>query len=107
MEQQTWDHIGDLVAWLDGKSTLPPETERLLRIMKIGEEVGEVHEAVSGVLGQNPRKGITHTWEDVKKEIGDTILTGMVALYTLAGPDAPKIFQEHLEGVAARARAIQ
>jgi hypothetical protein len=37
--------------------------------MKIGEEVGETNQAVIGVLGQNPRKGVTHTWEDVHAEL--------------------------------------
>jgi hypothetical protein len=35
-------------------STLEPETEKLLRIMKLTEETGEVTQAVTGTLGQNP-----------------------------------------------------
>jgi hypothetical protein len=61
-----WAKIGDLVGWLDQKSVLAPETERLLRIMKLTEEAGEVGQAVIGAMGQNPRKGVSHTWDDVK-----------------------------------------
>jgi hypothetical protein len=96
-----WETIGSLVTWLDENSPLAPDADRLLRIMKIGEEVGETNQAVIGVLGQNPRKGVTHTWEDVHAELSDVILTAMVALSTLT-PDAAKVFQSHLDRVAER-----
>lgn len=101
MDQNVWDTVGSLVTWLDENSPLTPDADRLLRIMKISEEVGEVSQAVIGVLGQNPRKGVTHTWEDVHAELSDVILTAMVALSTLT-PDAATIFQRHLDRVAAR-----
>ena len=100
-----WDSIGEIVDWLDTSSTLPPETERLLRIMKITEEAGEVSQAVTGTIGQNPRKGITHTWDDVTAELCDVILTAMVALTTLT-PDAPKVFGEHLVRVTERCNQV-
>ena len=73
----------------------------LLRIMKLTEETGEVTQAVTGTLGQNPRKGVTHTWEDVQAELCDVIFTAMVALTTLT-PDARETFDGHLARVAAR-----
>ena len=100
---EAWDTIGEIVSWLDTSSTLPAEQERLLRIMKITEESGEVAQAVIGVLGQNPRKGITHTWDDVTAELCDVILTAMVALTTM-NPHSRKIFAEHLDRVADRCR---
>jgi NTP pyrophosphatase (non-canonical NTP hydrolase) len=96
-----WDTVEKLVKWLDDSSTLAPETEKLLRIMKLTEEAGEVTQAVIGALGQNPRKGVTHTWDDVQAELCDVILTAMVALSTLA-PDARETFHGHLERVASR-----
>ena len=96
-----WDTIEKIVGWLDDSSTLPPETEKLLRIMKLTEETGEVTQAVTGPLGQNPRKGVTHTWDDVQAELCDVIFTAMVALTTLT-PDARKIFDAHLARVADR-----
>jgi NTP pyrophosphatase (non-canonical NTP hydrolase) len=96
-----WDTIEDITAWLDRCSTLAPETEKLLRIMKLTEETGEVTQAVIGALGQNPRKGVTHTWDDVQAELCDVILTAMVALTTLT-PDARAVFSANLARVADR-----
>jgi NTP pyrophosphatase (non-canonical NTP hydrolase) len=96
-----WDTIGNITRQLDAMSTLPPDTERLLRIMKIAEETGEVTQAVTGTLGQNPRKGITHTWDDVQAELCDVMFTAMVALTTLT-PDAREVFNTHLARVAGR-----
>jgi len=81
-----WDTIEEIVGWLDAGSILPAETEKLLRIMKLTEEAGEVTSAVSGGMGQNPRKGVTHTWDDVEAELCDVMFTAMVALATLT-PD--------------------
>jgi NTP pyrophosphatase (non-canonical NTP hydrolase) len=99
-----WGTIEEIVRWLDDSSTLAPETEKLLRIMKLTEETGEVTQAVTGTLGQNPRKGVTHTWEDVQAELCDVIFTAMVALTTLT-PDARKTFDGHLARVASRSLA--
>jgi NTP pyrophosphatase (non-canonical NTP hydrolase) len=85
--------------------TLPDRRDHLLRIMKITEEAGEVSQAVTGTIGQNPRKGITHTWDDVTAELCDVILTAMVALTTLT-PDAPKVFGEHLVRVTERCNQV-
>ncbi|MFF1406199.1 MazG-like family protein [Streptomyces sp. NPDC058294] len=73
----------------------------LLRILKLSEEVGEVAEAVIGATGQNPRKGVTHTWEDVQAELCDVAITALVALRTLT-PDARQVFEHHLEKVGSR-----
>jgi NTP pyrophosphatase (non-canonical NTP hydrolase) len=97
----TWGTIEKIVRWLDDSSTLAPETEKLLRIMKLTEEAGEVSQAVIGTLGQNPRKGVTHTWDDVQAELCDVILTAMVVLATLT-PDARETFNGHLDRVASR-----
>jgi NTP pyrophosphatase (non-canonical NTP hydrolase) len=96
-----WGTIEEIVRWLDDSSMLAPETEKLLRIMKLTEEAGEVTQAVTGTLGQNPRKGVTHTWEDVQAELCDVIFTAMVALTTLT-PDARDTFNGHLARVASR-----
>ena len=99
--QDAWGTIDEIVRWLDDSSTLAPETEKLLRVMKLTEEAGEVTQAVTGTLGQNPRKGVTHTWEDVQAELCDVIFTAMVALATLT-PDARETFNCHLARVARR-----
>lgn len=56
------------------------DLQQTLQILKVQEEAGEVAEAWIGVLGQNPRKGQTHTREDVAKELGDVVFTALVAI---------------------------
>ncbi|GAA5007919.1 hypothetical protein GCM10025734_49450 [Kitasatospora paranensis] len=75
-----------------------------MRILKLSEEVGEVAAAVIGATGQNPRKGVTHSWDDVRSELCDVMITAMVALRTLT-PDAEAVFAERLRFVDARAAA--
>lgn len=103
---ELWDTIDRLVGWLDDARRLPEETEKIMRIMKLSEEVGETAQALIGVLGQNPRKGVTHTWEDVQSELCDVIVTAAVALRTVA-PDARQVFAERLEYIAARSLAAR
>ncbi|UCM86936.1 MazG-like family protein [Streptomyces marincola] len=101
MDSATWTTIKRLVEWLDANDTHPPELTRLLRVLKIQEEAGEVAEAIHGAMGSNPRKGASHTWTDVEKELCDVILTGMVSLATI-NPDAQQVFEYHLSRVARR-----
>ncbi|MEV0095233.1 MazG-like family protein [Streptomyces sp. NPDC050738] len=101
MDDRTWKTVEQLHAWLATAHTRPPEEEVLLRILKLSEEVGEVAQAVIGATGQNPRKGASHTWQDVEAELCDVIITAMVALRTLT-PDASGTFGAHLGRVADR-----
>ncbi|UED84197.1 MazG-like family protein [Streptomyces profundus] len=102
MNTASWETAGQLVAWLDEHSAATtPEVTRLLRVLKIQEEAGEVAEALHGVMGSNPRKGASHDWADVEKELCDVILTAMVALATVSDR-AEEVFQHHLARVAAR-----
>jgi hypothetical protein len=104
MDESAWETVDRLVAWLDRGSDLPAETKTMLQILKITEEAGEVAEALIGVTGQNPRKGFSHSWQDVEKELCDVIVTAMVAL-TRISPRARVLFAEHLAAVAARCDA--
>lgn len=101
MPEDTWETISRLVAWLDEETDVSPELARVLRVLKISEEAGEVAEAVHGATGSNPRKGASHTWEHVQAELCDVIFTSMVALRTIT-PDAEKVFAERLGHVAER-----
>nr|WP_275464083.1 MazG-like family protein [Streptomyces noursei] len=96
-----WHTVEALVGWLDRESALPKEQERLLRVLKLSEEVGEAAQAVIGATGQNPRKGHSHTWDDVHAELCDVIVTAMVALRTLT-PEARQVFEGHLRRIAER-----
>ncbi|WP_413470722.1 MazG-like family protein [Streptomyces sp. C8S0] len=59
---QTWDGVRKLRGCLDEEDRAAAGDVRLLRVLKIGEELGEAAEAITGVLGANPRKGNSHTW---------------------------------------------
>ncbi|MFD9687518.1 NUDIX domain-containing protein [Kitasatospora sp. NPDC059146] len=68
-----------------------------LQVVKIQEEAGEVAEALLGVLGANPRKGVSHTVAELQGELCDVITAAMVALrYTTADPGA--VLAAHLAG---------
>jgi len=96
-----WSSIDDLYAWLETNRPVDGQAGLLLRLLKLSEEVGEVSEAVIGTLGQNPRKGVSHTWEDVQGELCDVVITALVALRTLT-PDTRDVFTRHLAGVRER-----
>jgi NTP pyrophosphatase (non-canonical NTP hydrolase) len=96
-----WESIGLLHSWLDANRPVDGQAGLLLRMLKLSEEVGEVAEAVIGATGQNPRKGVTHTWEEVQSELCDVVVTALVALRTLT-PDAREVFAAHLAGVTER-----
>jgi hypothetical protein len=101
MDADIWHHVDQIVAWLDAETEQPEGMELLLRLMKVSAEAGEVADAVEGVFGHNPRKGFTHTWEDVDAELCDVILTAMVALRSRT-PDAANVFKAHLAGILQR-----
>ncbi|WP_369215930.1 MazG-like family protein [Streptomyces flavofungini] len=96
-----WDTIARLHDWLDSHNQRTPREALLLRMLKLSEEVGEVSEAVIGAMGQNPRKGTSHSWDDVQAELCDVIVTAMVALRTLT-PDAEAVLAAQLRRVAER-----
>lgn len=75
------------------------------RVAKVGEEHGEVIEALIGATGQNPRKGVTHTLTDVQKELLDVALTALCAVEHLTGASGKSmdLFVDHIAFVYERA----
>ncbi|GAA0432560.1 hypothetical protein Aca07nite_19740 [Actinoplanes capillaceus] len=55
----------------------------LCQVIKVQEEAGEMAQAVIGVLGQNPRKGVSHTWAEVVAEAIDVALSALVLAETV------------------------
>lgn len=105
MDGTAWDGVERLRDWLDAEASPAAAGDvKLLRVLKIGEEFGEVAEAVHGALGANPRKGASHTWDDVHKELCDVIVTSMVALASCT-PDAQKLLEERLRHLVDRVSA--
>ncbi len=70
------------VAWLDAANGRD-EASLTFRILKIIEEAGEAATAWIGFVGNNPRKGVTHTVADVAAELADVALTALVAIESL------------------------
>lgn len=82
-----WTDIDVITHWLD-KANGRSDIETLRRILKVAEELGEVASAYIGTVGQNPRKGVTHTTDDITAELCDVIVTASVALNTITGDHA-------------------
>ncbi|MFJ7334590.1 MazG-like family protein [Streptomyces sp. NPDC101110] len=99
-----WTAVDTLHEWLGRSRPIEGREGVLLRILKLSEEVGEVSQAVIGATGQNPRKGVTHAWEDVQAELCDVVITALVALRTLT-PQAREVFAHHLDRVTRRSTA--
>lgn len=104
MDDKTWAVIEHQSAWLDTVPGVAAETRVLSQILKVTEEAGEVAEAVIGATGQNPRKGFSHTWDDVAVELCDVVISALVALKRVA-PDARGVFAERVEYVYQRSVA--
>lgn len=86
--------------WLDQHNGVD-QAETAARLMKVGEEFGEVAAAWIGVTGQNPRKTTEHTIQDVGRELADVVIAAVVAMISCGLP-AELLIAERAEGVAAR-----
>lgn len=96
-----WPTVDELLTRLEAGRAHTGTEGALLRVIKLSEEVGEVAEAVIGATGDNPRKGYSHTWEDVQRELCDVAISALVALRSLT-PDAQEVFERHLKRVQDR-----
>lgn len=54
-------------------------------VRKLTEEVGELAQAVNGLVGENPRKGVTHTMDDVLAELLDVAACALGAYEAFTG----------------------
>ncbi len=71
--------VSDITAWLDASNPAGPH-EDAMRVLKLTEEAGEAAAAYIGMVGQNPRKGVTHTLDDLLGELADVALTALCAI---------------------------
>ncbi|RAO34300.1 hypothetical protein PSN13_03167 [Micromonospora saelicesensis] len=99
MDESIWAAARASRGWLDAANGTG-QTELTCRILKLTEEAGEASAAWIGLLGQNPRKGVTHTREDVAAELADVAFTALVAIESL-GLNA----QTALDACAAKVRS--
>ncbi|SCF44055.1 NTP pyrophosphatase, house-cleaning of non-canonical NTPs [Micromonospora matsumotoense] len=89
VDELIWNAARSARAWLDAANGTD-QTELTCRILKLTEEAGEAAGAWIGVLGQNPRKGVTHSHEEVAAELADVVFTALVAIESL-GLDARSV----------------
>lgn len=66
----------DWIQWLASEFKSVPTWVQLL---KLTEECGEVAEAFIGAHAHNPRKGYTHSHDEVREELLDVAITALVA----------------------------
>jgi NTP pyrophosphatase (non-canonical NTP hydrolase) len=102
----TGDRLSALSAWIDGaQGDRDAEAVTWGRLAKIAEETGEVIEAFVGATGQNPRKGVTHTLDDVLKELLDVAVTALAAAEHMTGNKgrSTEMLGEHVESLCKRA----
>lgn len=96
-------------AWLDdavsGTYKDQPLAQDWARVAKVAEEAGEAVSALIACSGQNPRKGVNGTREDLHGELADVICAGLAALMHLTKDPAEvkAILTASLEKVEARA----
>ncbi|WP_267254887.1 NUDIX domain-containing protein [Catenulispora pinisilvae] len=96
-----WQVIGQQKHWLDSHPDADPALAVPLRVLKVAEEAGEAAAALIGVTGQNPRKGRSHTEDDLAAELCDVITAAAVALATVV-PDPDRVLGEHIGRVYMR-----
>jgi NTP pyrophosphatase (non-canonical NTP hydrolase) len=93
------------VAWLDAANGRD-EANLTFRILKIVEEAGEAATAWIGAAGNNPRKGVTHSVDDVACELADVALSALVAIESL-GRDHREVLNECAARVTKRLQTVQ
>lgn len=109
MSQLSADALVALSEWLDETNGhRDPEAVTWGRVAKIGEEFGEVVEALIGATGQNPRKGKTHSLGDVREELLDVAVTALGAYEHLVAHDGTALtaLETKILAVASRAGVV-
>ncbi|MEU7119210.1 MazG-like family protein [Streptomyces zaomyceticus] len=104
-DNDPWETVRSLAALFtefDSERGLAPEEQWTLQVLKLSEEVGEAAQAVLGVRAVNPRKGRSHSWEQVQEEVVDAVITGMVTLTRMRPDDAADFFAAVLAEKAVR-----
>lgn len=107
MSPDTWDLFADIAsitAWLDHANPDTPH-EDSMRVLKLVEEAGEAAAAYIGMVGQNPRKGVTHSQYDLLAELADVAVTALCAMqhFTRDAAATRGMLAAKVNGIIARA----
>jgi NTP pyrophosphatase (non-canonical NTP hydrolase) len=94
--------------WLDchGATTYQdqPLAQDWARVAKVAEETGEAIDRLIAMTGQNPRKGVCGTREELLGELADVALTAILAMqhFTKDSTETFRILDEVLAKIAGR-----
>ena len=76
--------IRNVNTWLDAEVAAGYAAEPLgqdwARVAKVAEEAGEAIAALIAMTGQNPRKGVCGTLDDLLGELADVAMTGILGI---------------------------
>lgn len=82
------DELAGVIRWMDDHLDTAvadtykdqPLAQDWARVAKVAEEAGEAVDALIGLTGQNPRKGLYGSQFDLLDELADVALTGLYAM---------------------------
>jgi len=104
-----YETIGQISDWIDQRLAVvypgQPVAQDWSRVAKCGEEAGEAIAALIGRNGENPRKGVICTTEDVLAELADVAVAAIGAIQHFTGDAGVTqgIVEKKVEYIAARA----
>jgi hypothetical protein len=79
-----WNAVRDADRWLDGDVAQPykdqPLAQDWARVCKTVEEIGEAVTALIGYTGQNCRKGLQFSEDEMLGELADVVVTATLAI---------------------------
>jgi phosphoribosyl-ATP pyrophosphohydrolase len=107
-----WQAVKSIDEWLDAYAGLKYQDQPLAqdwaRLAKIMEEGGEAVQAFIGLTGQNPRKGVTHTSDDVLNELADVAFTAVFCMqhFTKNTDEVRRILRVKLAKIATRVPSL-
>lgn len=100
MDKTIWWYLCSMSRWIDeGNAHRDSEAITWGRLAKVSEESGEVIAAYIGMTGQNPRKGVVNSADDVRKELLDVAVTALAAHEHMTGNMGMTrvAFEEHMK----------
>jgi len=109
MPERLLEIIRNVDLWLDaevaGDYKDQPLGQDWARVAKVAEETGEAIAALIAMTGQNPRKGVCGTLDELLGELADVAVTGMFAIqhFSKDADETLNIVMKALEKAASRA----
>jgi NTP pyrophosphatase (non-canonical NTP hydrolase) len=107
-----WQSVQAIDEWLDAYAGLKYQDQPLAqdwaRLAKVGEELGEAISAFIGLTGQNPRKGVTHTSDEVLDELADVAFTAIFCMqhFCKNPEEVQRILRRKLAKIATRVPSL-